>query len=151
MSYSQHVTGRDGRLLERIRGVKRTVENSALFTVKQVGDQLGLSKYQVYRRIVRGDIKAVRSHQPNVHYLIRVEDLEAYIAAGGNGALSSPAGDGPDMLRVADVAQMTGFTVDTVRAMCYAGRLPYIKGRGKRGHLRIPRAAVEELLTTPSR
>jgi excisionase family DNA binding protein len=127
------------------------VDNSALLTVKQVGDELGLSKYQVYRRIVRGDLKAVRAHRPNIHYLIPTEELQRYKDAGGNDMLSAPGGDGPDMLRVSDVAQMTGFTVDTVRAMCYAGRLPYVKGRGLRGHLRIPRVAVQEMLNTAAK
>lgn len=123
-----------------------TTTSPTLLTVKQVGDHLGLSKYAVYRRIVRGDLKAVRAHRPNIHYLIPAEELERYVTAGGEAGLSAPRGDGPDMMRVADVAAMTGFTVDTVRRMCYAGRLPYIKGRGERGHLRIPRTAVEELL-----
>jgi excisionase family DNA binding protein len=118
-----------------------------LLTVKEVCDELGLTKYQVYRRIVRGDLKALRVHRPNIHYQIRSEDLQRYIDAGGGTAmLSEPAGDGPDMMRVSDVALMTGFTDDTIRRMCYSGRLPYIKGRGVRGHLRIPRAAVVALL-----
>jgi excisionase family DNA binding protein len=124
------------------------VDNSALLTVKDVSQELGLSKYQVYRRIVRGDLKAVRAHRGNLHYVVTREDLDAYKAAGGDG-LTNPRVDSGGMLRVSDVAMMTGFTVDTVRRMCYAGRLPYVKGRGERGHLRIPREAVEEMLRTP--
>jgi excisionase family DNA binding protein len=125
------------------------VDNSALLTVKQVAQDLGLSKYQVYRRIVRGDIKAIRAHNKNLHYLVTVDDLAAYKAAGDPTRLTSPRIDTGGMLRVSDVAQLTGFTVDRVRAMCYAGRLPYEKGKGERGHLRIPAAAVEEMLRPP--
>lgn len=126
------------------------MDNPALLTVEQVAEKLGISKYRVYRRIHRGDIPSVPSRAGNSHFLVSEEDLNNYIAAGGGAnTLSSPKLARNPMMSTSEVAIATGFSVETVRQMCYEGRLPYVKGGGKqRGHLRIPRVAVEELLNT---
>lgn len=125
------------------------MDNSALLTVKQVAERLGMSTYKVYRRIIRGDIKAQQARTGNVYYLVDPADLQEYIAAGEAHQLTPATHDRSGMMRVSEVARLTGFTTDTVRRMCYAGRLPYVKGEGERGHLRIPRQAVEEMLGAP--
>jgi excisionase family DNA binding protein len=121
-------------------------ENEELFTVREVSELLGISKYQVYRRITRGDLPAQQARNGNIHYLIPVEAVQKYIAAGGAHVLSSPRVEDVGMLRVSEVAIMTGYAVETIRRMCYEGRLPFVKGVGPRGHLRIPRDAVEKIL-----
>lgn len=124
-----------------------TMDNGELLTVRQVADQLDISRYQVYRRIARGDLRAKQARYGQVHYLIDPADLAAYIAAGGPHTLSGPRIDNLEMMRVSEVALATGFSVEAVRRMCYSGRLPYFRGMGPKGHLRIPRRAVEEILS----
>lgn len=116
-----------------------------MLTVQEVADRLGLNKHQVYRRINRKDIPAVQSREPNLRYMIPEQGLQDYIDGGGADKLTPVNGTG-HMLRAPEVAAMTGFTVETVRRMCYEGTLPYHRGAGERGHLRIPRVAVEEYL-----
>lgn len=126
------------------------MDNPALLTVQEVAEKLGMSKYRVYRRIHRGDIPSKPSRAGNSHYLVAPEDLDAYIAAGGEAkTLSEPKIAPSPYLTTAEAAQLTGFTVETIRTMCYEGRLPFIRTGGKaRGHLRIPRVAVQELLNS---
>jgi excisionase family DNA binding protein len=127
------------------------MDNDELLTVRQVAQQLGISKYQVYRRIVRGDLPAQQSHDRNVHYLIRAADVADYIAAGGADVLSPARVDTRGMMRVSEVAIATGYSVESIRRMCKENRLPHIRGSGPRGHLRIPRTAVDELLSEARR
>lgn len=123
------------------------MDDSALLTVQQVAEKLGISKYRVYRRIHRGDIPSVPSRAGNAHFLVAQDDLDNYIAAGGGDTfLSAPKQARNPMMSTAEVAIATGFSVETVRQLCYDGRLPFVKGRTGRGQLRIPRVAVEELL-----
>lgn len=116
-----------------------------MLTVEQVADALKVSRYQVYRRIGRGDLPAVLSQGRWTRYLINADDLAAYIAAGGVDVLSPPGVRDGSMLRVSEVASMTGLTVDAVRLMCKQGRLPYSRGVGRNAHFRIPLWAVEQL------
>jgi excisionase family DNA binding protein len=127
------------------------MHNEELLTVRQVAEQLGISKYQVYRRIVRGDLPAQQARNGNVHYLIRAQALRQYIAAGGADVLSSPRADNQGMLRASEVAQITGFSVEAIRRMCKEGRLAHIRGAGPKGHLRIPNSAVDALLSDSRR
>lgn len=116
-----------------------------LLTVTEVGEQLGMSKYQVYRRIVRGDLHAIRSRAGNVHYLIPRMAVDEYIAAGGAGVLSPPLVGGVQMMRPSEVAAITGYSVETVRKMCREGRIACMKGSGDHGHYRVPREEIEHL------
>lgn len=121
------------------------MDDGALLTVEQVADRLGVSRYQVYRRIGRGDLPAVLTQGRWTRYLIDAADLEVYIAAGGIDVLSPPGVRDGSLLRVSEVAAMTGLTVDAVRVMCKQGRLPYSRGVGRNAHFRIPLWAVEKL------
>lgn len=116
------------------------------YTVVEIAEKLGISIHQVYRRINRGDLKATQVRIKNMHYRVTADDLDAYIAAGGGEVLTPVTLDNRTMLTVPEVARLSGFTVETVRRMCYDGRLPYIRGNGPKGHLRIPREAVENYL-----
>ena len=127
------------------------MDNHELLTVRQVAEQLGISKYQVYRRIVRGDLPAQQARNGNLHYLIPAKVVEDYIAAGGAQVLSSPRTDDQGLMRVSEVAIATGYSVEAIRRMCKEDRLPHIRGAGAKGHLRIPRSAVDELLSGTSR
>lgn len=116
------------------------------YTAHEVAEALGISVDKVYRRINRGDLPANLVRERSVHYRVRGADLLEYIEAGQSDKLSPPKQGDQQMLGVPEVARMTGFAVETVRRMCYDGRLPYVRGASERGHLRIPRAAVQELL-----
>ena len=116
------------------------------YTVVEVAEKLGISVHQTYRRINRGDLRATQVRIKNMHYRVSAEDLDAYITAGGGEVLTPVALDNRTMLTVPEVARLTCFTVETVRRMCYDGRLNYIRGNGPRGHLRIPRESVENYL-----
>ncbi len=118
-----------------------------LLDVQEVAALTGMTVHQVYRRLKRGNIKSTLGGLRNQQYLVRREDAEAYVSAGQ--PLTPPKRDG-SMLRVPEVAQMTGFTDETVRRLCYEGRLSYLRGAGKRGHLRIYRSSVELLLARNS-
>lgn len=120
------------------------MDDARLLSVAQVAEKLGLTKHQVYRRIARGDLPATLSRQGTLRYVIAEDVVERYIAAGQN-ALSAPAVD-LTMLRVTQVAAMTGFGAETVRRMVHQGIFPSVRGNGPKGHLRIPRRAVEEYL-----
>ena len=121
------------------------------YTVKEAADLLGISRYQVYRRIVRGDLKATQARTGNIHYLISRQAIADYIAAGGGDVLTPPRLLGPEMMRVSEVAIETGYSVEAIRGMCADGTLPCVRGVGPRGHFRIPREAVDELLSTARR
>lgn len=121
------------------------MDETRSFTVQEAADKLGMTVDQVYRRITRGDINAYQVRVRNLHYRITDADLQAYIDAGDSGI--SPPNAGPtDMLGVPQVARLTGFTSETIRRMCADGKLPHLRGAGIRGHIRIPRAAVEEII-----
>lgn len=120
-----------------------------LLTVQEAAEQLRISKYQVYRRIARGDLQAITVRRGSIHYLVPHEALQAYIAAGGADVLTPPRPDHREWLPVSEVAILTGFSRVTIRRMCTEGRLPYLRGKGSRGHLRIPRTAVDGLLSKP--
>lgn len=122
------------------------MNQETLYTVREVADMLGISRYQVYRRIVRGDLRAIEYRQGNIHYMITEKALQEYRSAGGGDVLSAPRPPDPRMMRVSQVAIETGYSVETIRQMCHEGRIPCTKGRGDKGHYRIPRAAVEDML-----
>lgn len=113
-----------------------------LLTPKQAADMLGQTTNQVYRRIHAGVLPAVAGRSRNAKYLIRSDDLDAYITAGQPGWSDV---DG-DMMRVPQVARAIGFTDATVRRLCYEGVLTFTRGSGTKGHLRIHRASVEDYL-----
>lgn len=117
-----------------------------LYTVREVSDILGISRYQVYRRIVRGDLPAIEYRQGNIHYMITEKALQEYQLAGGGDVLTAPRPVDPGMMRVSQVALETGYSVETIRQMCHDGRIPCTKGRGDKGHYRIPRSAIEDML-----
>lgn len=114
-------------------------DGERVLNVHEVAERAGLTVHQVYRRLKRGDIPATFGGSRNQQYQVRVADLDAYMSAGQ--PLSQPKRD-MSMLKVPDVARMTGFTDETVRRLCYEGRLEYVRGAGTRGHLRIYRDSV---------
>lgn len=116
--------------------------------VAQAASRLGISKYQVYRRIMRGDLAAEKVRGTGIHWMIKEEDLAAYIAAGGAQVLSAPREipRDDDALRVPEVAMLTGYSAETIREMCHDGMIPHTKGRGHKGHFRIPRSALHDLM-----
>lgn len=123
------------------------MDDDASITVAQAAIRLGISRYQVYRRIMRGDLPATKVNSDNVHYEISEKDLAQYIAAGGGRVLSPPRIEvdrDDDTMRVPEVAMLTGFSAEAIRRMCHEGKLPHIKGQGPKGQFRIPRSALAE-------
>jgi len=122
------------------------MNSNGLLTVAEAAEQLGITRYQVYRRIARGNLPAVPAQAGNVHYLISQADVDKYIAAGGAHFINPPRLPETDMMRVPEVAILTGFTAESIRRMCRDGTLPSQKGAGRKGQYRIPRSAVLEVL-----
>lgn len=124
------------------------MDHASHVTVTQAAERLGISRYQVYRRITRGDLPATKVRGTGIHWTIKEEDLTDYIAAGGAQVLSAPreVARDDDTLRVPEVAILTGYSAETIRRMCRDGSLPYQKGTGLKGHFHIPREAVSQLM-----
>lgn len=117
----------------------------AMLTVAQVASQLGITRYQVYRRITRGNLPATYAQQGSNHYLIRQSAVDTYIDAGGPLFINPGRTDDDGMLRVPEVAIATGYPAEVIREMCRDGRLPAEKGLGLKGQYRIPREAVDKI------
>lgn len=123
------------------------MDNHALMSVDEVAEKLGISKHRVYRRIHRGEIPASGARSGNSKFLVHPADLDEYIKNGGGADTRVIAEKAKNpMMSTSEVALATGWSVEYIRAMCYRGELPYVKGSSPRGQLRIPRAAVEDLL-----
>lgn len=116
----------------------------ALLTVREVADKLGISTFRVYRRIRRNDLRAVPMRQGHFRFLVRADDLQAYIDAGGPHALTAPKPT--QWITTGEAARRTGLSMETIRHLCYAGRLEFIQGGGKNGRLHVSARAVDELL-----
>lgn|SRR4051794_26252830 len=123
---------------------------SIRLTVPDVADKLGMSIHRVYRRIHRGDIRAVVGGPRNSQYFVDSDDLDAYIAAHAGKGVTWPAPNRTN-LRTGEAATMLGFTVETVRKLCADGKLACHRGNGVRGHYRIPREAVEKYVAGMNR
>lgn len=122
------------------------IDDDGLLSVQEVSKRLGISKYQVYRRITRGDLAALQVRGGSVHYLVPEAALRDYIAAGGANILTPPRRDFQEWVPVSKVAELTGFSRAAIRRMCIKGTLPHTRGKGKRGHLRVERDAVMLLM-----
>lgn len=120
------------------------MNSTGMLGPKEVAARLGLSVHQVYRRLARGDIASCKGGWMNKQRLVAEADLQAYIDAGQ--PFSAPKRD-TSMLSVPEVAQLTGFTNDTVRRLCREGVLAYVQGSGKNGHLRIRRESLQRYLS----
>lgn len=115
-----------------------------MLTVPEIAQRLGLTTGQVYRRLARGDMPSTMGGIRRQQYFVKPEDLQAYIDAGQ--PLTVPRRD-RSMMSVPEVSRATGFTDETVRKLCYEGRLGYVRGPGANGHLRIQRDSVEQYLS----
>lgn len=119
-------------------------------TVPEIAEKLGMSKHRVYRRIQRGDIPATIGGPRNSQYFVDAADLDEYMSHATSEDLTWTSRNHA-MLRPAEAAAMLGFTVETVRALCTAGKLVHHRGNGKRGHYRISRESVEEYIAGMNR
>lgn len=123
------------------------MHNRTLLTVREAAAKLGVSVFKVYRRIQRGDIPAVPSRDGSVHFLIAEDDLDRYIADGGEKILTPPRRlADSDWITTGEAARRTGMTMEAVRNLCYAGRLTYLKGVGRNGRLKVSSASIDSLL-----
>lgn len=118
--------------------------SNGLLTVPEVAARLGLNTDQVYRRIHSGHLRARRVLGWKTRYLVEPDAIRAYLDAGGQVNV-----DILPMLRASQVAEITGFTPETVRQLCEDGHLEFVRGPGRGGrpgHYRISRASVERYL-----
>ena len=120
----------------------------ALFTVPEVAKKLGISTFQVYRRIHRGDLKAELTRGARTMYLIHEDKLNEYVAAGGPKTLSPLLKIEDEWVSTSEVALLTGHDPVTIRNLCYQGCLAYVKGKGVRGQLRIWMPSVRSFFGT---
>lgn len=119
------------------------MDDARLLTANEVAETLGLTVHQVYRRMRRGDLAYTTDGPARSTYYVQPADLQAYIEAGQ--PISKPRRDS-SMMSVPEVAAKLNFTDETVRRLCYDGKLQYTKGSGRNGHLRIPRASFDAYL-----
>jgi excisionase family DNA binding protein len=117
---------------------------TVMLTAHEVADRLGMSVHRVYRRLERGDIPFVYGGRHGRQYLVDSDALEKYIDAGQ--PLGFPERN-KSMLSASEVAALTGYSAETVRKLCYEGKMAYVRGSGRTGHLRIPREAVDAFLS----
>lgn len=111
--------------------------------VREVGEILGMTEAQVYRRIHNGLISAGRgTRNGKACWLVTREAVEQYRAAGGD--IARQATDG--WLRVPEVARMLGCTSEWVRKMVHRGELP-ARRNGSQGTLYFHRDDVQKHLT----
>ncbi len=123
----------------------------ALFTVEEVAEKLGISKYQVYRRIDRGDLKATRFRRRvgNTHssLLVTEQSLNAYIAEGGPKVLSPPRRPVTPWMSTREVSEVTGYDQKRIRELCLSDALVYRRGNGNRGQYWIFRDSVNAMIS----
>lgn len=119
------------------------MDDARLLTANEVADRLGLTVHQVYRRMRRGDLAYTTDGPHRSTYYVTADALQRYIDAGQR--LSKPKRD-QSMLSVPQVAAKLNYTDETVRRLCYDGKLAFTKGAGRNGHLRIPREALDAYL-----
>lgn len=115
------------------------MDDTRLVSVAEAADRLGMSKWQVYRRIERGDIKAELKNKPTARYMIPESELTS-----PKPDLSPPSTPAL-LMRVGEVAAMTGLTTSSIRRLCQQGMLPTAPRPTERSQYRIPRSAVEQL------
>jgi excisionase family DNA binding protein len=123
----------------------------ALLTVEEVAEKLGISKYQVYRRIDRGDLRVTpfRRQRPEWKHprlLIAAQEVQEYTAAGRH-LTYVPKMPG-EWMSTREVGEVLGISPDRVRELCNEGALVWRKGRGVRGQYRVRRDSVNSMLNS---
>lgn len=123
----------------------------ALLTVEEVAERLGLSRYQVYRRIDRGDLKVTPFRRQNPKWkhprlLVDETSVQAYLDAGGPDRVSFAPKVPGDWMTTREVAEVTGLSPQRIRELCADGALDHRKGPGPRGQFRVSRDSVRNLL-----
>lgn len=111
-------------------------------TVPEAAERTGLSTYALYRRMRRGDIPftvADGRHECRID----ADVLDAYVAAGA--PLSRPRSPRylPGWMSVADVAQATGYSMETVRRLCNEDVFESRRWGGPRSRIWISRASFD--------
>lgn len=120
------------------------MKQQKFLTINEFAERFAMSPAKVRRMTESNEIKAIETRRGHLRFLIPEQEVRRYEKDGPRPPEAVEA-FGP-MLRVSQVAKMTGYTTATIRRMCFDGRLPYTRPSGERGHLRIPREAVEAQL-----
>ena len=115
--------------------------NTEYMRVADVAEKLGLTDKQIYRRIHDGRLHAELGVADGKScYLIPTSAVDGYV----DGGLDVHQPEQSQWLRPAEVGRFLGYSTEQVRRMVTDGELP-ARRNGQRGHIRIPRAAVERL------
>lgn len=153
MWFLQRAESTSGGLpIELIEGILVTVY-PALLTVEEVAEKLGLSKYQVYRRIDRGDLKVTPFRRQNPKWkhprlLVDEASVQEYLDAGGPHRVSYAPRVSGEWMTTREAAQLLGLSAQRIRELCTDGALEYRKGAGPRGQYRISRDSVHDFLAS---
>lgn len=120
------------------------MDTARLLTVDEAATKLGMTSFQVYRRLQRGDLAYTSGGRHGSQYMIDSGDLEKYIEAGQ--PLSAPKQPPSIYYTVPQAAALTGLTCESVRNLCLDGTLRFVRGEGKNGHFRIFKADVQAFI-----
>ena len=124
------------------------MENPALFTVTQVAEKLGVSRFRVYRAIQRGDLGSVLVRHGNRIFSVSEDDLQAYIDAGGpDNYDTSVAVRTRHWITTGEAAKRTGLTPAMIRGMCHTGELKSLQASGPGGRVHVRTSSIEQLLS----
>lgn len=123
----------------------------ALLTVEEVAERLGLSKYQVYRRIDRGDLRVTPFRRQNPKWkhprlLVDEASVQAYLDAGGPGRVSYAPKVVGEWMTTREAAELTGLSPARIRELCTDGALTFRKGPGPRAQYRVSRDSMTAFL-----
>jgi excisionase family DNA binding protein len=115
-----------------------------LHTVNEVCEILGLVKYDVYRLIHSGALRALRNRPGGTRYRVPQSAIDDYL----NSSYTTPVvvDPGKSMLTVADIALRLNCSQETVRRLVAAGELEATRFAGRTSRLRIEPAAVDAYL-----
>jgi excisionase family DNA binding protein len=115
-----------------------------LLTVNEVCGVLNCTKYEVYRLIHSGGLRAMRNRPGGARYRVPQSAIDEYLAT----AYSTPVVADPDKAfrTVADIALQLNCSQETVRRLVAAGELEATRFAGRTSRLRISREAVDDYM-----
>lgn len=109
----------------------------ALLTATEAAARLGISRWRLYNRIHVGDIQARTTRKGE--YVITEEAIQEFL---NNGGVDFQQNTEREWISTKEAARLTGWSCNTIRKMCAAGRLEHIRSTGIRGHIRIARSSL---------
>lgn len=112
----------------------------------EAAEILGISLYQVYQRMRRGDLPYRFNGRTCVIDRDDVEGLKTRIVHPYSPTLRPPQVE--SSLSVAETSRLTGLPPTTIRKLCYTGVLGYRRADGQTSYLHIDRRSVERYIAS---